>query len=423
MSKIYYAVVALFLFFTIDLFINTFYVCKPKEKQYSTKLTFLSLWVILALSPIDTYSSVIMLLLDFSYIMLISTEKLGKKLVAFGKYEAYYFFGSFLIAALYTLLTMDLPIFRSDDIYAQYTGIIGNALLYIILSMYIITRKLSVFPSGKIYKRYFLTTTGITVALLVVCSMLLGSTIIKQEDMVPLLFTLLLLVTLLCISIYRRVITVLEESAHAKVEAEKYALQLDYQEQIEKNLKVLSTLRHDFKNHLIIISEYARKGNQEKLQSYISSIQQELTPTKLIDTPSDVISSLMNAKNETCKNKGVILNFTCAFRNVNIDDFHIVTILSNLLDNAITAAAKCEKGYINLSISECNSFLEITCFNNHQEQIVFKDGIYITTKKDARIIHGMGITSIRRAVKELRGETHIEHTADTFSVTILVPNH
>lgn len=423
MSKLYYVIVGLFLLFTTDLFINSFYKCKPREKQSPIRLTFIFLWLFLALSPIDRFSSVIMLSLDFSYIMLISTERLRKRLIAFVKYELYYYLGSIIIATLHTLLTMDLSIFGSNDIYAQYTGITCNALLYIILSMYIITRKLSAFPSGKIYKRYFLTTTGITVALLVVCSMLLGSTIIKQEDMVPLLFTLLILVTLLCISIYRRVITVLEESAHAKVEAEKYALQLDYQEQIEKNLKVLSTLRHDFKNHLLIISEYARSGNEAKLQSYIDSLQKELTPTKLITTPSDVVSSLLNAKNETCKNKGITLNLTTSFSQIGIDDFHIVTILGNLLDNAITAAAKCEKGYINLSITEINSYLEITCSNNHQEQIIFKEGKYITTKKNALLLHGMGITSIRKAVDILHGEAHFAHTTNTFSVTILVPNH
>ena len=414
---------ALFLFLTLDLFINSFYICQPAPKQTPYKFLLLILWEFLALSPLDSYSSLIMLFLDFLYILLIIRNNLRTKLLAFIKYETYYYLGSIVIAVIHLLLTMDIYIYGTNEIYAEYTNTIDCFLLYVILSMYIISKQLSEFPSGKIYKRYFMTITVIAVILLVVCSMLLGSTIIRQEDMVPLMLTLLLMITFLCISIYRKVLSVLEESAHAKVEAEKYALQLDYQEHIEENLKSLSTLRHDFKNHLIIISEYARIGNQEKLQSYIESIQQKLAPTKLIDTPSNVISSLMNAKNETCKRKQITLNFKADFDKINLDDFFIVTILSNLMDNAITAAAKCEDGYINLTISKINSYLEIDCQNNHREKIMEKNNVFQTTKTEQKEIHGIGISSIRKTVEKVRGTIKIDYTEDTFHVNILIPNY
>lgn len=414
---------ALFLFLTLNLFLNSFYTCQSASKQFPYKILFIILWEALALSPFDSYSSVIMLLFDFFYTALIVRSNLRTKLLAFIKYETYYFLGSTIIALLHLLLTMDIYIYGTNEIYAKYTNVIDYFLLYVILSMYIILKQLSAFPSGRVYKRYFMTITTIAVALLVVCSMLLGSTIIKQEDMVPLMLTLLLIITFLCISIYRKVIAVLEENARTKMEAEKYALQLDYQEHIEENLKALSTLRHDFKNHLIIIGEYARRGDHEKLQSYIESIQQELAPTKLIDTPSNVISSLMNAKNETCKRKNITLNFKADFDKVNLDDFFIVTILSNLMDNAITATAKCEGGYINLTISKLNSYLEIDCVNNHQEKIIEKNGIFKTTKTEHQEIHGIGITSIRKTAEKVRGTVKIDYTEDTFHINILIPNY
>lgn len=413
----------LFLFFTLDLFLNSFFKCKSKEKQLPIKFTFIILWLVLAFTPPIPYSFALMLLLDLLYAFFILIGSLRSKLLALVKYELYYYICSTVTAILHTMLTMDLYIFGSNEIYADYTNILGSFYLYVILSMYIIHKKLSMFSSGKIYKRYFLTITAISVMLLTASSMLLGSTLIKPEDLVPLIFTLLLVVTLLCISIYRKVITVLEESTRAKLEAEKNAMQLDYQEHIEENLKALSTLRHDFKNHLIIIQEYARCGNYEKLQHYVGAIQEELSPTALINTPSHLISSLLNAKNETCKRNGIKLNFEQCFTNVHADDFHMVTILSNLMDNAITAAAKCENGYINLSISEVNSYLEISCVNNHKEAIIEKNNVFQTTKTTQREIHGIGIISIQKAVEALRGKIKIDYTEDTFTVNILLPNY
>lgn len=414
---------SLLLLFALDLFLTTFVTCTQEKKHFRIKLLFAILWGCINFYPSVSYNVVLILLIDFLYVLFIAIGNIRTKLIVYFKYEMFYLLGTMIVTILHTILTMDITIYASNEIYAKYTDILCCFYLYVFLSMYIIHKKLSEFPAGKIYRRYFMAVTAITIVLLVLCSMIMGSTIIKEEYIVPVIFSLLLLISFLCISIYRKVVTVLEDNARAKMEAEKYAMQLDYQEHIEENLKSLSTLRHDFKNHLIIIGEYARRGDYDKLQSYIESIQQELAPTKLIDTPSNVISSLMNAKNETCKRKGITLNFKADFDKVNLDDFHIVTILSNLMDNSITAAAKCEEGYINLTISKINSYLEIDCTNNHQETILEKNGFFQTTKTEHKEIHGIGITSIRKTVEKIRGTVNIDYTDDTFHVNILIPNY
>ncbi len=414
---------SLLLLFTLDLFLATFATCTSEKKHLRIRFLFAVLWGCINFYPSIYYNTILTISIDFLYVLLIVRGNIRAKLIAYLKYEAYYFIGTIIVMVLHTILTMDITIYAENRIYAQYTNILGCFYLYIFLSMYIIRKKLAEFPSGRIYRRYFMAVTAITVVLLVLCSMILGSTIIDEEYIVPVIFSLLLLISFLCISIYRKVVTVLEDNARAKMEAEKYAMQLDYQEHIEENLKSLSTLRHDFKNHLIIIGEYARRGDQEKLQSYIDSIQQELAPTKLIDTPSNVISSLMNAKNETCKRKNITLNFKTDFDKVNLDDFIIVTILSNLMDNAITATEKCADGYINLTISKVNSYLEIDCTNNHKEQIQEKNGFFQTTKTEHKEIHGIGLTSIRKTAEKVRGTVEIDYTASTFHVNVLLPNY
>ena len=415
--------VNLFIFLSLDLFLNSFATCRNKKAQIPIKSFFLILWFCLSLTDSIPYFLFVNLLIDFFYTFLLVEGRIANRISAFVKYEAYYLLGSVAITVIYTLITQDLSIYGTNEIYAGYTSIIGNFLLYIILSMYVILRKLSDFPSGKIYRRYFLSITTGFILMLVTCSMIIDSNVIDQKDTVPLLFSLLLLLTFLCISVYRRVISVLDENARAKIEAEKNRLLLDYQAHVEDNLKRLSTLRHDFKNHLIIIQGYADSGRTDKLRNYIRSLHDELIPTQLIQTPSPLISSILNAKSENCRLKNVKLSFEQHFSKVSLEDFSIVTLLGNLLDNAITAAEKCADGHIDLKIVQAGSYLEIDCTNNHAEQILEKEQTFRTTKTEQKENHGLGIASMRKTVEKLRGKILIDYTDREFHVNILLPNY
>lgn len=413
----------LFIFLVLDLFLNSFSLCKSKPKQVPIKIGYLLVLGIFSLIPTIPYYTILLMLTELIYSLIVLKGNLFSRLVTYIKFQILFLIGCICIASLHTFLFLDSKIYTSNIAYSQLSNIIDYALLYIILSMYVILKKLSNFPSGKIYKRYFLGTTGLSVVLLVLCSMLLGSTILDQKNVVPLLFSVLLIVTMLCISIYKKVISILEENTLAKIEIEKNALEQAYYAQVQEGLKNLSLLRHDFKNHLAVLQGYATSGRTDELQSYISKLSDELTPATLITTPSLLLSAIINTKNEECKKKGITLSFEQQVTGIYLDDFHMVTIFSNMLDNAITAASKCEAGAIRLRLTSIDSYLDIDCVNNHKEQIIEKDGRFQTTKPTRRELHGLGIQSMRRAVRALNGELNIDYTNDSFHVNILVPNY
>lgn len=411
-----------FLFFTLDLFVKTFASPRKGKTYLCIKFLFLIVLGIFSCIPNIPYFSLISCFINLLYVMLTCSSNLCARFIIFLKYELYYYAASIIIALLQSALTMDINIYATNQIYAEYTNIIGSFLVYIIFNMYIILKQLSAFPSGRIYKRYFLGITGLSVLLLVTCSMLLGSNIISQENVVPFIFSLLLIISLLCISIYRKVISVLEENTISKIEAEKHALEQDYYTHVQESLSTLSLLRHDFKNHLILLQGYASSGRLDELQNHINRLYDELAPTVLIETPSAVLSAIINAKNEDCKRKGISFTFEQHFSDIYFDEFHLITIFSNLLDNAITAAAKCEDGFIHLKITTLDSYLEIDCVNSHIETITKQGNRFLTTKNQKEI-HGLGIKSMTQSVEKLRGEMQIDYTMDTFHVNILMPNY
>lgn len=215
----------------------------------------------------------------------------------------------------------------------------------------------------------------------------------------------------------------MEENTLSQIELEKSKLRSDYYYQVENNLKNLSMLRHDFKNHLIIIDNYNQTGQTKELDLYIKNLTSELQKTSTIQTPSVTLSSIINVKKELSDAKNVEFIFEQRFEKIIFGDFHLITIFSNILDNAITAAAKINNGYVKLSILQVDSFLDILCENNHAEHIIKRDGMFLTTKSEQKEFHGLGLTSVRRSVDALHGSMDITYTENSFNVQILIPNY
>lgn len=414
----------IFIFLSLDLYVIYKSKFINKDKYPLIKMIFFVLWSFISIIPSIPYFQYIGIVIDFLYVLLITQSTFMHRILLCLKFRIYYVLFSIIFAAIHTFLTQDLAIIANNTTYTNYVNMIGCFLTYVFLSMYIIIKQLLRFPSGRTYKHYFLSITGIIVLLLVACSMFLGSTIISLEDLVPLFFSLLLVITLLCLSIYQKVISVLEENMRTRIDAEKNALQLEYAANVEDSLNKLSTLRHDFKNHLIILQGYASSDRKDELLDYMQKLTDEFsTASDLIKTPSKTLSALLNAKKTECDRAGVVFHYEGDFRTLTISDYQLVTILGNLLDNARTAAAKCDDGFIELKMLTRASYLEIDCVNNHQELIKMHRDIYITTKTIRPELHGLGLRSVRSVVTEMNGELEISHTDDRFHVNILVPNY
>ena len=101
------------------------------------------------------------------------------------------------------------------------------------------------------------------------------------------------------------------------------------------------------------------------------------------------------------------------------DDF--VTIIGNLLDNAIEAAEKIQDDkYISLNIRYSKGTLFITVKNSFDGTLNIKNNQFETTKKDT-MLHGIGLQSIEAAIHKYNGELLTSHSDTEFiAKTILV---
>lgn len=404
----------------IDVFLFFRFVDNNRQEKASVKYKIFILCLYFLYSVPNFYIPAFSTIIDFFFLIVITYPELKKSFCIFIKFQIYAYTSMTIILFLHSLLFNDRITLFTSTIYEEYKFIIVSFLTYIFYVLYSNYKK-----NRKIRSHYYLY---FSVIILAVCLLLSYATLYicrrePESQIMPLLFSTLIILVLLCISLYDKFLILIEENANYKMQAEINRLQTDYALQIDENLKILRSVRHDIKNHLIIIDGYAAQKKFEKIHEYISRIGDRFKDTAPIQTSSTAVSAILNEKSALAQQKNISCEITCNFPSLKIDDFTMITILGNLLDNAITAASKCSDGWIKADLQQEDSILVITVDNSHAERIREKDGVFTSTKTDNADIHGIGIKNVRKAVNDLRGQIEITYTENTFHVCIMLPNY
>ena len=410
-------------FLVLELFTTSFFSYKNKNQYTYFRILILCIYFVIALIPYISYSTFLFLVIEFIYILLISSFHWHSSFLFFVKYEAFSYIIYVIFSFVYELI--NIVLFENSqytNIYYYYQSIIVTTFIFIFLNLCLYNKRLK-----QICRK---NTLSLNFTLFAVFSILLllyyNRFLLENQELnstFSYIFLFIVGVTIFNTYNYRKLIEMTDEQIKQKILLEKYSMQLSYVKDVDESLKTLHKIRHDFKNHLLIIDGYASKNEYDRQREYIQKLNDELGAAKIYDTSNNLVSSILNTKNAVCEKHDVILNVNYQFQSINIDDFNLITILGNILDNAITAAAKTGKGIIDLSIIQLYSYLEITCKNNHCETFKEKNGTLLTTKKDNKENHGIGLGNVKDCVEKLHGQCNLEYDDMYFCIRITVPNY
>lgn len=206
----------------------------------------------------------------------------------------------------------------------------------------------------------------------------------------------------------------LNQTAYENLKNQYYGLK----EMYETN----SRLMHDMKHELVYIGGCLEDNNIsgacEGLKRYLQEIRRA---ERKVWTGFSFLDFLLNYKKIEIDKKNIDFTLDIELHQIVIPEDDLVIILGNLLDNAIEAAQKCEKGqrYIKLKIHNINSMLLLNIENSSSELPQLKNGIFVTSKND-KAAHGFGIESVKQIVKLYDGEIHFQYTENNFEIRILI---
>ena len=201
-------------------------------------------------------------------------------------------------------------------------------------------------------------------------------------------------------------------------------------EAYEKQLKLMlasneeiRALKHDLKNHFMVLAEMSEAGNNEDIGNYISSLNTVITSKSgFSSTGNIIIDSLLNYKLgdiEQSMEFKPIADISIA-QELPIENSDWSIILGNLLDNALEAVKSCNKDrYLKLSIKQNLSVVIISVENSYSGEIKYKNGRFISTKNDNKN-HGIGLQNVERTVKKYSGEMKINYTNNFFKIKLMM---
>lgn len=166
----------------------------------------------------------------------------------------------------------------------------------------------------------------------------------------------------------------------------------------------VETLRHDLKNHLLCISEYIKRNENDAALEYIGKLTQRVkneTPYHVF-THSIAVNAILDLKKLVCQEHKIDIKYFILEELPEIDETDLCAVLSNLLDNAIEAETTEEKKEIRLSINTVKNYLHVV-IQNRISQSVLDHNKDLSTTKDNNRMHGFGVQSVENAVEKNDG--------------------
>ena len=232
----------------------------------------------------------------------------------------------------------------------------------------------------------------------------------------------ILISVFLTFAFYSRTSKKMDELYKEQSEEERVKAEITYYSILEKQNEVLKMVTHDTKNHLLAIKSIA--VNPE-VKDYIDNIYGEIKDNSLFgNTDNKYLDLLLNKYQSECESSNIIIDYSIKTANLSfMDSSDLISMISNILDNAIEAAKQSEERTISLSINRSNSFDILICKNScNKKPNSSGDGLSSTKAESG--IHGYGFKSIKRAAKKYNGEVEwrYDDIAKIFTVTIVFPN-
>lgn len=187
--------------------------------------------------------------------------------------------------------------------------------------------------------------------------------------------------------------------------------------QFRDNIRALRKIRHDMRNHIIVLYSLVKNQKYDEFFSYVEQLNSNhaLALSTILITNIPAMDIIIDNKIREAKNLGIKVELKIHIPyDIRVDEFDLVTIIGNVLDNAIHAASKLEvyDKYILFSIKLINDNVIIIDVHN----------TYENKNKGGKIRFGLGLENVRETVNKYNGFMHISNEDKLFKLRVIIYN-
>lgn len=222
----------------------------------------------------------------------------------------------------------------------------------------------------------------------------------------------------------------LKEIEKVKFENELHKNQSEYYIKLEESVNIsfdrIKTVKHDLKNQLIYLKTIRKENTIEALEEIdlkLDFLIGEVLGDEFIEYTENIrLNRFLNYKVLEIKKFNIDYKIKTNIRACsNIDETSMYTILGNAIDNAIQNYndLKSDEKKIKIKIIEESDNLLIKITNPYNSKLVFENELPLTRKSD-KIMHGVGLKSIKKIVDDKKGYFKIQTNNYIFSLEIIL---
>lgn len=206
-------------------------------------------------------------------------------------------------------------------------------------------------------------------------------------------------------------------------EQDKMKTDITYYDILEQQNNNLRIYAHDAKNHLSAIKNL---NTNPQIDAYISEMMACLTKySNVCHSGNRVLDVIINKYVTECKLHQITFEFDIKNNNLSeIEQYDLMTILGNLLDNALEAAEQSTNKKVIIETEYRNDFTIIIVSNSCDKSPKMENSRLPVTTKENHRLHGFGLKSVKKAIKKYNGDLALEYdnTKKSIVVTVMIEN-
>ena len=205
-----------------------------------------------------------------------------------------------------------------------------------------------------------------------------------------------------------------ERLAAAEAEAAALRREKQYNEDLIRISDSVRQIKHDYANHMNVISALTRDGDLEKLQQYMTDYHAEYGAVEhYAVTGEPFLDALLASKLMACEARQISVRLVAfSWGKTDLSEVELVSLFGNLIDNAANACTKlpAAKREIKIIFKRKAQMLSL-CVSNTTDGLVAEDALS----------GGLGLPRIRSIVAAHNGIINLRRENGLFTVDLLLP--